>query len=58
MYMCGGGSETHGVGGREAREKSDRLRIYDLFLIHNTCLEQGVFLDPFLEVEEKDWEIS
>lgn len=52
--MCGGGSETHGVGGREAREKSDRLRIYDLFLIHNTCLEQGVFLDPFLEVEEKD----
>ena len=54
MYRCGGGAETHGVGGREAGEKSDRLCIYDLFLIHNTCLEQEVFLDPPLEVEEKD----
>ena len=50
MYRCGGGKKLRVWGG----ELGESRQAVCFWSVPDPCLEQEIFLDPFLEVEEKD----
>ena len=50
MYRCGGGQKLRVWGG----ELGESRQAMHFLSVSEPCLEQEIFLDLFLEVEEKD----